>query len=52
MVYVNELTASDQLNEEFFMFRHAYPALFAEHGLALAESGVIGRQTYYLYKRS
>lgn len=52
MVYVNELTASDQLNEEFFMFRHAYPALFAQQGLRLAESGQIGQQTYYLFKRT
>ena len=49
MVYVNELTDSDQLREEFFMFRHDYPAFFAEHGLYLAESGTIGKQTYYLY---
>jgi len=49
MVYVNELTDSDQLREEFFMFRHDYPTLFASHGFHLAESGTIGKQTYYLY---
>ncbi|MEZ4622850.1 MAG: class I SAM-dependent methyltransferase [Caldilineaceae bacterium] len=49
MVYVNELTESDQLHEEFFMFRHDYQALFAEHGFRLWETGVIGKQTYSLY---
>ena len=49
LVYVNELTQSDQLNEEFFMFRHDYGQRFAEVGLRLLESGQIGRQTYYLY---
>lgn len=58
-VYVNELTASDQLNEEFFMFRHDYPALFAVHGMQLRQTGQIGTdkagagnskaQTFYLY---
>lgn len=48
-VYVNELTHSDELDEEFFMFRHDYEALFAEAGLHRLESGPIGRQTYYLY---
>lgn len=52
MVYVNELTDSDQLREEFFMFRHDYPAFFAQHGFYLAESGIIGKQTYYLYAAS
>lgn len=48
-VYVNELTHSDELDEEFFMFRHDYEALFAVAGLYRLESGQIGRQTYYLY---
>jgi SAM-dependent methyltransferase len=49
MVYVNELSDSDQLREEFFMFRHDYPTLFAEHGLQLIASGTLGKQTYSLY---
>ncbi len=58
-VYVNELTESDQLAEEFFMFRHDYPTLFARHGLHLQQRGHIApakrgagnsqQQTYYLY---
>ena len=50
MIYVNELTDSDQLNEEFFMFRHNYPALFARHSCQLVDSGIIGQQTYYLFR--
>lgn len=50
MVYVNELTASDQIREEFFMFRHDYPALFAAHNCQLVDSGTIGKQTYYLFR--
>ncbi|MFZ4661234.1 MAG: class I SAM-dependent methyltransferase [Caldilineaceae bacterium] len=49
MVYVNELTESDQLPEEFFMFRHHYPTLFAAQGLDLLADGAIGRQTYQLF---
>ena len=58
-VYVNELTESDQLNEEFFMFRHDYPTLFAEHHFQLIKTGLIGtdksgvgnshQQTFYYY---
>lgn len=50
MVYVNELTTSDQLSEEFFMFRHDYPALFGEQDCQLVDSGIIGKQTYYLFR--
>jgi len=50
MVYVNELTETDQLREEFFMFRHDYPALFAKAGCELVENGIIGQQTYYLFR--
>jgi SAM-dependent methyltransferase len=49
LVYVNELTESDQLPEEFFMFRHHYPTLFAAHSFDLLASGAIGRQTYQLF---
>ena len=61
VLYVNELTESDQLSEEFFMFRHDYPSLFAGHKFHLAKTGLIentksddgnGRQqTFYLYCR-
>lgn len=49
LVYVNELTESDQLPEEFFMFRHHYPTLFAAHGFDRLENGAIGQQTYQLF---
>lgn len=50
LVYVNELTESDQQREEFFMFRHDYPALFAQQNCQLVDSGIIGKQTYYLFR--
>lgn len=49
MIYVNELTDSDQISEEFFMFRHAYPTLFAQQGFSLTTTGTIGKQTYFLF---
>lgn len=64
VIYVNELTESDQLDEEFFMFRHDYTALFAARGLRLQGTGHIHphqatdtvrnagnskQQTYYLF---
>lgn len=52
LVYVNELTESDELDEAFFMRRHDYCALFAEAGMSCLERGAIGRQTYYVFGRS
>ena len=49
MVYVNELSESDQLTEEFFMFRHPYPTLFAMQQFHLVETGTIGQQTFQLF---
>jgi len=49
MVYVNELTESDQLQEEFFMFRHHYPTLFTTQQFRLLEQGEIGPQTFQLF---
>lgn len=48
LVYLNELSSSDGLAEEFFMFRHDYQGLFGAHGWRVAEQGLIGRQTYLL----
>ena len=49
MVYVNELSTSDQLTEEFFMFRHHYLTLFAAQQFQLVETGEIDRQTFQLF---
>lgn len=49
LVYVNELTTTDGQREEFFMFRHDYPALFARQNCQVADRGIIGKQTYYLF---
>ena len=53
-VYVNELAQNDSLSEEFFMFRHDYPSLFATCGMKILDEGTImgsqtGKQTYQLY---
>ncbi|MEZ4868711.1 MAG: class I SAM-dependent methyltransferase [Caldilineaceae bacterium] len=50
MVYVNELTVSDQLHEEFFMFQHNYQELFAAQNFRLLEKGKLGQQTFQLYR--
>ena len=49
LVYVNELAESDNLAEEFYMFRHDYPALFAQQGCTLLTQGTLGKQTYRLF---
>jgi 2-polyprenyl-3-methyl-5-hydroxy-6-metoxy-1,4-benzoquinol methylase len=49
LIYVNELTESDQQQETFFMFRHPYPLLFGSRGLQLLERGAIGAQTFQLF---
>jgi SAM-dependent methyltransferase len=48
-LYINELSESDQLPEEFFMFRHDYPRIFAKFQRGIVEEGRIGKQTYQLY---
>lgn len=49
LVYINELTAREQVPEEFFMVRHPYPALFAAQGFHLLEAGDLGQQHYQLF---
>lgn len=49
MVYVNELSGSDELSEEFYMFRHDLRSLFTSNGLVILETGSLGKQTYHLY---
>lgn len=49
LVYLNELTAHDRLREEFFMFRHAYPRLFAAQGFHLLETGELDQQRYQVF---
>lgn len=51
-VYVNELTDSDRIDEAFFMRRHDYRKLFTEVGLDCLESGLIGKQTYFVFGRT
>jgi hypothetical protein len=48
-LYINELTDSDGLEETFYMFRHDYRALLERNGFAVASSGRIGKQTWYLF---
>lgn len=49
LVYLNELTAHEQVPEEFFMFRHSYLQLFAAQGFHLLEAGDLGQQRYQLF---
>jgi 2-polyprenyl-3-methyl-5-hydroxy-6-metoxy-1,4-benzoquinol methylase len=51
-VYVNELTTSDHLAENFYMRHHDYPALFAEQNYQLLERGQLAEQTYQVYGAS
>jgi SAM-dependent methyltransferase len=51
-VYINELTASDQLNTMFWMNVHDYRCLFQQSGFTCLESERIGPQTYYLFGRA
>ena len=49
LVYVNELTSSDDLHENYYMVRHDYQVLFSSNEFDLLEEGLIGKQTYSLY---
>jgi SAM-dependent methyltransferase len=49
LIYVNELTDSDNLDQVFFMRQHDYGTLFGNLGLACLENGLIGRQTYFVF---
>lgn len=52
LIYLNELSASDQVNESFWMFIHPYDRMMQEHGFVRAEQGRMGPQTYALFRRS
>jgi SAM-dependent methyltransferase len=49
LVYVNELSDTDDLNEEFFMTRHDYRRLFDAAGLEPIDEGRLGAQTWLLF---
>jgi ubiquinone/menaquinone biosynthesis C-methylase UbiE len=49
LIYINELTESDDLSEEFYMFRHNYLPLFVKHKFTLYDEGKLGEQTYQIY---
>lgn len=49
LIYINELTDSDDLDQVFFMRRHDYGTLFGDLGLVCLESGLIGKQTYFVF---
>lgn len=50
-IYINELTTSGQLAENFYMVRHNYPALFGARRFSVVEEGRLGEQTYQLYRQ-
>lgn len=52
LIYVKELTASNDQREEFFMHRYDYPAHFSRCGLSVLEAGAEEPFTWYLFGRS
>lgn len=51
VIYVNELTESDDVDEAFFMRRHDYRSLFAAVGMTSLETGSIDKQTFLVFGR-
>jgi SAM-dependent methyltransferase len=49
-VYLNELSASDGVPEDFWMVQHDYEQLFNARGWRLLERDFIGTQTYMLFQ--
>ncbi len=52
MIYLNELSESDQVGEQFFMFKHDYDRMLEEKGFVRAEGGPLGLTTYALFRRA
>lgn len=50
-IYINELSDSDGLEENFYMFIHNYEQFFGRYGLKSFRSGLLGRQTWSLFGR-
>lgn len=50
-VYVNELSATDGIPEEPWMFRHDYVRLFGQCGFSIEKQGLLDRQTWLLFAR-
>jgi SAM-dependent methyltransferase len=51
IVYINELSESDEQNEVYFMKNYNYQLLFNKNGLDCLEKGSIGDQTYCVFGR-
>lgn len=52
LVYINELSALDDVDENGMMFRHDYRKLFGENGFELSETGRIGKQRWLLFRKA
>jgi ubiquinone/menaquinone biosynthesis C-methylase UbiE len=51
MIYINELTSSDDVPETKGMFKHNYQRILNKNGFHLCEKGNIGRQTWFLFSK-
>lgn len=52
LIYLNELSESDQYGEQFFMFMHDYDQILREQGFVQGERGQMGVTTYRLFRRA
>lgn len=51
MVYINELTDSDEIKERIVIYKHSYEELFRKYGFKLVEKGRLGKQTWMLFSK-
>ena len=51
-VFVNELSATDGIPENAFMFKHDYLRLFGKFDFGLQDRGLLGKQTWMLFAKS
>lgn len=52
IIYINELSNTDDLNENFYMMCHDYVSLFSKQNFTMLDHGTLGLQTYQVYGRT
>lgn len=51
-IYINEMSDSDYTGESFYLFRHSYVELFSECKYKVIQSGLLGKQRWFLFAKN
>jgi len=52
VIYINELGDNDYSHDSFYIFKHNYLELFDKYNCKVFQKGMIGKKTWYLFKKN